>query len=110
MRPRLHKTGTAVPRPYSVVAKDGVVGDENLFGAGWGGGAGGGGGFVARVVAGGGVGSGVVAAACANLVALVVGRVDADAVIFAVERGVGGNVRDGVLIAELVADVLERLV
>ena len=102
------KAGTAVPCRYGLSAS--VSEKKLLFLAGRGGGAGGGRGVVARVVAGGGVGSGVVAAAGADLVALVVGGLDANAVIFAVERGVGWDVRDRILIAKFVADILERLV
>src|SRR6185437_15288602 len=76
-----------------------------VVGGGGCGASGGGWRVVAGIVAGGGVGFGVVAAAGADLVALVVGRVDADAMIFAVERRVGGDVRDRILIAKLVADV-----
>src|SRR5579859_3859606 len=66
----------------------------------------GGGGGVGDV----GVGFGEVAAAGADLVALVIGDFDADFVVLAVEDVVGGDVGDGVLVAEFVADVLEGLV
>jgi hypothetical protein len=56
----------------------------DLLVAGWGCGAGGS--VVAGVVAGGGVSFGIVAAAGANLVALVVGCFDSNAVIFSVKR------------------------
>src|SRR5579885_2871870 len=57
-----------------------------------------------------GVSSRVIAAARAHLVALVVGHFDANAVIAAIDDIVCGSVGDRVLIAELVADILEGLV
>ena len=57
-----------------------------------------------------GAGLGEVAAAGADLVAIVVGNFDFDAVIFAVGHEIGRAVGDGVLIAKFVADVLERLI
>ena len=56
------------------------------------------------------VGFGEIAAAGADLVALVFGDFDADLVVLAVDDIIGGDVGDGVLVAELVADVLEGLV
>src|SRR5258707_11128201 len=56
------------------------------------------------------IGLGEISATGAYLVTLVVGHLDADAVILAVQLIVVGDIRDGVLIAQLVADVLERLV
>src|SRR5882762_10310372 len=56
------------------------------------------------------VGLGEIPTTGAYLVTLVVGHLDADAVILAVELVVVGDIRDGVLIAQLVADVLKGLV
>src|SRR5256885_7666524 len=56
------------------------------------------------------VGLGVVAAPRANLIALMFWNFDANLVIFAIELGMRGNVSDRVLIAQLVANVLEGLV
>ena len=39
-----------------------------------------------------------------------VGRFDADFVVLAIYKVVGGAVSDGVLVAQLVSDVLERLI
>ncbi len=51
-----------------------------------------------------------VAAAGADLVAIVVGEFDFDSVIAAIGDEIGRTVGDGVLISEFVADVLERLI
>src|SRR5712671_1687088 len=56
------------------------------------------------------VGLGEISATSTYLVTLVVGHLDADAVILAVQLVVVGDIRDGVLIAQLVADILKRLV
>src|ERR1700730_3160372 len=55
-------------------------------------------------------GIGEVTAAGAHLVALVVGNLDADFVVAAVQDVVRWKISDGILIAKLVADVLERLI
>src|SRR5262249_32770084 len=56
------------------------------------------------------VGAREIAAAGAHLVALVIGRLDFNFVITPIEGMVRGVVRDGVLVAQFVADVLKRLV
>src|SRR5712691_13564826 len=56
------------------------------------------------------VGFGELAAASADLVAIVFGDLDADFVVLAVDDIIGGDVGDGVLVAELVADILEGLI
>src|SRR5580698_10691924 len=56
------------------------------------------------------IGAGKIPAACAYLVALVVGHFDANLVVAPVEDVVRGNVRNRILISQLVADILERLV
>ena len=49
-------------------------------------------------------------AARAHLVALVFGHFDADFVVAAIEDVVRREIRKGILVAQLVADILERLV
>src|SRR5882762_11046655 len=57
-----------------------------------------------------GIGFGEIAAAGAHLIALVLRHFNADSVILAVILRMRRDVSDGVLIAQLVADVLEGLV
>src|SRR5258708_29522423 len=57
-----------------------------------------------------GVGFCEIAASGSDLISLVIRRLDANAVILAVECGVRGNVGDGILVAQLVANILERLI
>src|SRR5256885_1072291 len=56
------------------------------------------------------VGAGEVAAARADLVALVFGHFDADLMVAAIEDVVRWKIGDGILVAKFVADVLERLI
>src|ERR1043166_2851268 len=55
-------------------------------------------------------GSGEVTATSAHLVAATIGEFNFDAVVFSVSDEIGWAISDGVLIAQFVADVLERLV
>src|SRR5689334_13619114 len=57
-----------------------------------------------------GIGLGEIAAAGAHLVAFVLRYFDADSVVLAVKLRMRRDVGDGILIAQLVADVLEGLV
>src|SRR6266446_4804733 len=57
-----------------------------------------------------GVGAGEIPAARAHLIALMIGHFDADFVVAAVEDVVRRQIGDGILVAQFVADVLERLV
>src|SRR5882762_2428624 len=65
---------------------------------------------ILRGVGGGGARFCKVPAASADLVAIVVGKLDFDFVVAAIGDEIGRTVGDGVLISEFVADVLERLI
>src|ERR1700746_2985440 len=65
---------------------------------------------ILRGVAGGGARFCKIAAASANLIAIVIGEVDLDFVIAAIGDEIGWAVGDGVLISQFVADVLKRLI
>src|SRR5579863_5527329 len=51
-----------------------------------------------------------IAATRSHLEALVIRGLDANAMIFAVQNGIRRNVRDGVLVAQFIANILERLI
>jgi len=56
------------------------------------------------------VGAGEITAARVRAETFVLRHLDADLVVLAVENVVLRNVGDGILVAQLVADVLERLI